>query len=178
MPLKKTHAISWWGILLFSVLSLFGLFLLFPNSLLLNDMMDEQHASPLTLMYLNDLIRRHPDRLDYKITLAKQSIQLGYISAAKRMVAHYLQEPMSASEQTQLQLLRYKINRIETFARHPNTPTRRQSETHLEQQIQALQNNPHLLANDAMLLGADALALNHPALALNFYRQLFNRPTV
>jgi len=175
MSLKTMRFFSWWGVLLFSILSFAILTTLFPNKLLLNYILNDKNTSPLTFAYLKDLIKRHPDQIDYKISLIRQEIQLGNLNAAKRLITVYSEpsslENLPSRARWKLAYMHYQILRIETFKLKPKSAKRLKYEDILITNLTPFQYSPYLTAEESANFGDDALSLNQPKIAMVFYKK-------
>lgn len=176
MSLKTNkYTFSWLGVIVFSAVACILLLILFPKKVLLNNILHDKNSSPLTIIYLKDLIKHNPDNTQYKISLIQQEISLGHLNIAKQLLEQYKDFDWSSAERWTLQFLSYKIHRIETFALKSHTAKRIDAEQTLKKLLMILQQSPNLSGSDAILLGDDALAMNEPAVALSFYQQVLKK---
>jgi hypothetical protein len=181
--IKRNHKplFPWFGISFFSIIAMSILLLLFPQKILISLIVNSENTSPLTIAYLKDLIHRNPENIDYKISLAKQEMQLGNLSEAERIIQPYLsiENPIKIPIKWhwEAKFIDYNITRLRAFELPEHSLRRLFFEKHLENTLYQLQKSPFLSLENSIDLGDSALAFNHPGMANGFYRLLLNSPT-
>lgn len=168
---RKKNPFTWWKMLLFSLLFLCLVLLLFPKTLFINALLENNNPSQISISYLKNLIAVEPTNLKLKMKLAEEEFQTGKIAEAKKFITPYITLQPRTEFQWQVLLLNYRIIRIEAFELREGDPRRKQKLNTLRSLLVILRKSPYLSASEQGNLGDEALTLDAPELA-NFYYQL------
>jgi thioredoxin-like negative regulator of GroEL len=172
---KSRPLFSWWKVFIFALLIVGFLILLFPERLFVNALIQDSQPSDVTINYLKNQIKKEPNNIALKLSLARQQMLMGRINEAKEIILPYLTRTPRTDFEWKALWLDYELTRIETYQLKETDPARLSREDELKKLIHLLMTSPNLGAEEEANLAEQALALDLPMEANQLYDRAISR---